>query len=144
MTDVGQPEKCAECGAAIGRHESPYLFNEKNVCGNCYQRLAGQVDVSSADTVVLPKSKEQIARRTDTLPFAVLSQWRPDHPAYQRLKQRERQRHKRRVVGAFAGMAAMAGMLAAIVGGGSGNTAALAIGGIVMVVGLIVVFVALW
>jgi hypothetical protein len=44
----------------------------------------------------------------------------------------------------MAGMAAMAGMLAAIVGGGSGNTAALAIGGIVMVVGLIVVFVALW
>jgi hypothetical protein len=144
MSEVAQPEKCAECGAAIGRHESPYLFNDKNVCAGCYQRLAGQGDVSSADTVVLPKSKEQIARRTDTLPFAVLSQWRPDHPAYQRLKRRERERQTRRAVGAVAGILAMAGMLTAIVGGGQGNHAVLAAGAIGMVVGLIVVFVALW
>ncbi len=144
MSEAGQPEKCAECGAAIGRHESPYLFNDRTVCGNCYQRLAGQADVSSADTVVLPKSREQIARRNDTLPFAVLSQWRPDHPTYQRLKQRERARRKRRALAAAAGVFAMFGMLVALIGGGAGNGAALAVGAVVMLISLIVVFVALW
>ncbi|HVX86717.1 MAG TPA: hypothetical protein VH253_18185 [Phycisphaerae bacterium] len=137
-------EKCAECGVAIGRMDSPYMLNERTLCGSCYERLAGEGDVSSAETVVLPKRNEGIARKNDPLPFAALSQWRPDSPAYKRFQERERQRHKLRVVAAVGGIAAMAGMLTALVGGGSGSHAALAAGGLVMVVGLVVVFVALW
>lgn len=33
-------EKCANCGEAIGRLETPYLFGEAVVCRNCYEKLA--------------------------------------------------------------------------------------------------------
>jgi predicted RNA-binding Zn-ribbon protein involved in translation (DUF1610 family) len=64
---VGTPRQCDNCGAGIGRLESPYEWNDHVVCSECYQRLSGAsggiaVAVSPVASRVAPLASTVITR----------------------------------------------------------------------------------
>lgn len=43
--DKGGLQKCANCGATIGKLEKSYLFEDHVVCGECHQKLKNQQQI---------------------------------------------------------------------------------------------------
>lgn len=50
-------EKCENCGCAIGSLETPMVWGDRVVCGDCHGRLRGTPAAPMAMQVVIPHQK---------------------------------------------------------------------------------------
>lgn len=57
-------ETCANCGAAIGKLETPYVFQDQTVCGACHARLNPTLNYAAGGTATLERPRVQVIEQT--------------------------------------------------------------------------------
>ncbi len=136
-------ERCANCEATIGKLETPHIWNDEVVCSACHHRLSRNQSLATTSPPSFPVTRvppEPIIPHSPPHVVYVQEQHQPVAPSVQTI---ERTGKTWKGLSCLGALTLLGGVVIAIAGGGSGGQSAfIAIGVLMGIIGFGIAVVA--